>query len=122
MKQTWPYAQGATQPVAFVDALLPNGVTIQAKLDTGAEHCCFYEGFLLALNIDAARVIEERVFSGLTGSAVLPVYETHFFIGGRRFDTDVVAGKQPRNVIGMDVLNQMLAEFNGPAGEVTLHL
>ena len=106
--------------VAVIPVILPNGTRIDAKLDTGAEYCCINHSYLLGQDPNDATCIDRRRFSGLTGDADFDIYFTRLEIDGRSFEVEVVAGNQQRNVIGMNLLNQLVAEFNGPMRQASL--
>ena len=115
-----PYTAGKAAQVAIVPVVLGNGTTVQAKLDTGAELCCIKQSTIHLLPFEAARLIDKRELSGLTGPALFDIYLMPLQIAGRTFEVEVAAG--PRNIIGMNLLNEILSTFDGPDGHVELTL
>lgn len=106
----------------MVPVILPNGLQIEAKLDTGAELCCIYQNIIHGQAREDAQKIDSREMTGLTGKEEFDIYQIVLQIGTRQFDVEVVAGTQERNVIGMNVLNAIISSFDGPAALVDLTL
>lgn len=100
--------------MAFVPVGLPDGTSLIAKVDTGAEWCCFNYGYIQRQSADDARLIERRQFLGMGGMQEMDVYYMTVVVCGQHLDVEVAAGPQERNVIGMNLLNEFRSIFAGP--------
>ena len=95
--------------------------TVDAALDTGAELCCV--DYRLITAVTSAEPIRYTRVKGMTGSSEnpLPVYALDLGLAGQTFlGVEVVAGQQPRHVIGMNLLNRLVLTVNGPGNQFQL--
>jgi predicted aspartyl protease len=94
---------------------------VDATLDSGAELCCV--DYRLITAITTAEPIWYTKVTGMTGSSEspLPVYGLTLELAGQTFQgVEVVAGQQPRHVIGMNLLNRLVLTIDGPGNHFQL--
>lgn len=119
-----PYRYWLDPPGPIVDVRLTNGqhtATFEAIIDTGADMT--YVPGLEAQRANLQKIGEEPTEGIIPGDErTYPLYRaTNLSFEGITLDNHPVVGyEQNYGLIGRDILNQLLAQLDGPAQDFTL--
>jgi predicted aspartyl protease len=94
-------------------------VSIEGKLDSGADVCALPETVIAELDLPPVREVRASGFSGVLEPTLL--YRCAVELGGRRFENvEALATRRRYAIIGRNVLRHLVVKLDGPKSELTL--
>lgn len=109
----------AVVPVRIRRAGGTDALTLDGKLDTGADICGLPEWVISTLDLPPLRMVRATGFSGIREQT--PIYRMDLEIGNRLLpDIDALATRRPYAIIGRNVLANAIARFDGPGESLDL--
>ena len=107
----------------MVPVTLLNGLTVEAKVDTGAELCSLPADMIHGLSLEEANKLDRRKYATAAGTVEMDTYDTTLIVCGHSFRLLVAANAGQRSYIGMNLLNQLVSHFDGPqlSAILTIH-
>ena len=111
-------------PVVPVVVRAPRGVeavTVDAKLDTGADVCTLPVHVVQQLDLPAVRTARAAGFSGIAVDVI--VYAADFELDDHRLEAlDVVVTERPYALLGRNLLRRLVLHLDGPRATLDLNV
>jgi hypothetical protein len=106
-----------------VPVSLPNGLIVNAKVDTGAELCSIPANMIHGLTHEEAIKIDRREYATAAGRVYMDTYAMTLTVCGYDFRLLVAANAGSKSYIGLNLLNQLVSTLDGPrlSAVLTLH-
>jgi predicted aspartyl protease len=124
MKRSYSTAFVPPAPVLSMAVTTPFGkasVSLEGKLDSGADICALPETVIAELDLPPVREVRASGFSGVLEATLL--YRCAVELGGRRFENvEALATRRRYAILGRNVLRHLVAKLDGPRAELTLSL
>ena len=124
MKRRYSTAFEPPAPVVPLVVRAPGGadwVSVDAKIDTGADVCALPRHVARRLDLPAVRVARATGFSG--GSVEMIVYAADVDLDGTRIEAvDVLVTERPYALLGRNLLRRAVLHLHGPRETLELSI
>jgi predicted aspartyl protease len=120
------YSQDFVPPASMVSVVVcapagHQGVSLEGKIDSGADICALPESVVASLDLPPVREVRAAGFSGVLEPTL--IYRFTLELAGQRWEhLEALATRRHYALIGRNVLRRMVIKLDGPRSQVTLTL
>lgn len=95
------------------------GVSLEGKVDSGADTCALPESVIDALDLPPVREVRAAGFFGVLEPSLL--YRCALVIAGQRYEhIEALATRRHYAIVGRNVLSRLVVKLDGPRETLTL--